>query len=65
MQRIGLADIAEAPTNWYRVTTGAPELKSGKPVHYQLRDHRKEAIAKIREGFTNHESSAILLNRPI
>lgn len=55
VQRIGLADIAEAPIDWMQATTSPLEFQLKKAVRYGLRPHQKEAIAKIRDGFTTQD----------
>lgn len=55
VQRIGLADIAESPIDWMQTTPGGLDFEARKAVRYGLRPHQKEAIAKIREGFTSHD----------
>ncbi len=49
VQRIGLAEIAEAPIDWMRESQ--LEYRLRKAVRYGLRPHQKAAIAAIQEGF--------------
>lgn len=55
VQRIGLADIAEAPIDWMRQSQGQLDYKLKRAVKYGLRDHQKTAVAKILEGFESHD----------
>jgi len=55
VQRIGLADIAESPIDWMRLTPGGLDFELKKAVKYGLRPHQKLAIAKITEGFAAHD----------
>lgn len=54
VQRIGLADIAESPIDWMRTQPHMLAFELKKAVKYGLRQHQKEAIDAIRDGFTNH-----------
>ena len=54
VQRIGLADIAEAPIDWMQVSRAGLDFELRKKVRYGLRDHQKLAIARIRGGFASH-----------
>jgi predicted helicase len=55
VQRIGLAEIAESPIDWMRLTPGGLDFELKKAVKYGLRPHQKLAIAKITEGFATHD----------
>jgi len=55
VQRIGLAEIAESPIDWMRLTPGGLDFELKKAVKYGLRPHQKLAIAKITEGFASHD----------
>jgi predicted helicase len=55
VQRIGLAEIAESPINWMRLTRDGLDFELKKAVKFGLRPHQKAAIAKITEGFADHD----------
>ena len=51
VQRIGMAEIAEAPVQWMRDSDRKLSYKAKKQARYGLRPHQKEAIERIQEGF--------------
>lgn len=55
VQRIGLADIAEAPIDWMQRSKELLDFEPRKAVRYGLRPHQKEAITKIQDGFQTHD----------
>jgi predicted helicase len=55
VQRIGLADIAESPIDWMQVSREGLEFQLKKAVRYGLREHQKDAVAAIRDGFAEHD----------
>ena len=55
VQRIGLADIAEAPIDWMQRSQDLLDFEPRKAVRYGLRPHQKEAIASIQAGFQTHD----------
>lgn len=55
VQRIGLADIAEAPIDWMQRSKDLLDFEPRKAVRYGLRPHQKEAIASIQAGFQTHD----------
>ena len=64
VQRIGLADIADAPIDWDIVYPGAgklPKFEIKEREHYEPRPHQAEAIEKVMAGFTTHDRGKLIM----
>ncbi|MEZ2190091.1 DEAD/DEAH box helicase [Corynebacterium sp. CCM 9204] len=64
VQRIGLAEIADAPINWeiaYPDSDYAIEFSLTKRKRFRARKHQKEAIDAVFAGFRDHDRGKLIM----